>query len=50
MATEKLLMVIAAIFIIVSIASALITDDSWRSVGIVWGLLCIGIIFFALSL
>jgi hypothetical protein len=43
-------MLIAIAIFVVTIIVAISTDNSWRNVGITWGLLTIGIVFFGITL
>lgn len=43
-------MLIAGAIFIVTIIVAISTDNSWRNVGITWGLLAIGCVFFGIAL
>lgn len=43
-------MLIAGAIFIVTIIVAISIDNSWRDVGITWGLLAIGIVFFGIAL
>lgn len=43
-------MLIAIAIFVVTIIVAIFTDNSWRNVGITWGLLAIGIVFFGITL
>jgi hypothetical protein len=41
---------IAVAIFVVTIIVAISTDNSWRNVGITWGLLTIGCVFFGIAL
>ena len=43
-------MLIAGAVIVAAIIVAISTDNSWRNVGITWGLLAIGCVFFGIAL
>ena len=43
-------MLVAGTIIIAAIIVAISTDNSWRNVGITWGLLAIGCVFFGIAL
>lgn len=41
---------VAAVFFIAAIIVGSITDNTWKNVGITWGLLSIGIVLFGIAL
>ena len=43
-------MLIAVAIFVVTLIVAIFTDNSWRNVGISWGLLAIGCMFFGIAL
>lgn len=43
-------MLVAVAIIVAAIIVAISTDNSWRNVGITWGLLAIGAVFFGIAL
>ena len=50
MSTETIIITIAVLFFLGSIAVGFTTQDSWKSTGITWGLLAIGITLFSIAL
>ena len=44
------LVIIAVVIWLVTIAFACLTDHSWRNVGITWGLIVLGAVFFGIAL
>jgi len=45
-----LILIIAVIFFVAAIIIGSITQDSWKSTGITWGCLIVGIILFSVVL
>ena len=43
-------MLVAVTFFVLALIVALTTNHSWRNVGITWGLLAIGCVFFGIAL
>lgn len=46
----QILVMIAMLIWMVGIAFAVYTDNSWKNVGITWGLLACGCVFFGIAL
>lgn len=47
---NNIIVMVAAVFFIAAIIVGSITDNTWKSVGITWGLLSIGIVLFIITL
>ena len=46
----NIVMLVAIAIIVAAIIVAISTDNSWRNVGITWGLLAIGSVLFGIAL
>lgn len=46
----NIIVMVAVIFFVAAIIVGSITDNTWKNVGITWGLLSIGIVLFGITL